>query len=99
MLKRSEIRQKVREALMRKIILFCSLLLTVLLFVNAALAQNSKPAAKNSDFDADLAKKVGADKHGMKNYVLVILKTGPNDVPAGKERDEIFKGHVANIKR
>jgi uncharacterized protein YciI len=35
----------------------------------------------------------------MKGYVLVILKTGPNKVPAGKERDDMFKGHFANINR
>ena len=35
----------------------------------------------------------------MRNYVLVILKSGPNKVPAGPERDEMFKGHFANIER
>jgi uncharacterized protein YciI len=30
---------------------------------------------------------------------MVVLKTGPNKVPAGPERDEIFKGHFANMKR
>jgi uncharacterized protein YciI len=50
-------------------------------------------------FDAALAAKLGADEHGMKQYVLVILKTGPNKHPAGKERDEIFNGHFANMGR
>jgi uncharacterized protein YciI len=31
--------------------------------------------------------------------VFVVLKTGPNKVPAGPERDEMFKGHFANIGR
>ena len=85
---------------MRKIILFSSLMLAVLLFVNAAEAQNATAGAKNSDFDADLAKKLGADKYGMKNYVLVILKTGPKDSTiTGKERDDLFAGHLANIRR
>ncbi len=35
----------------------------------------------------------------MRSYVLVILKTGPNPVPAGGERDEMFKGHFANMNR
>jgi hypothetical protein len=35
----------------------------------------------------------------MRNYALVILKTGPTKVPAGAERDEMFRGHQANIKR
>jgi uncharacterized protein YciI len=34
----------------------------------------------------------------MKMYVLCILKTGPKDAEIkGKERDEIFAGHFANI--
>jgi uncharacterized protein YciI len=56
-----------------------------------------KPA--NTAFDAELAKRLGADNHGMRNYVLVILKTGPKTIPEGKERSEIFKGHFANISR
>nr|WP_255553548.1 YciI family protein [Caenimonas aquaedulcis] len=35
----------------------------------------------------------------MRSYVLVILQTGPNRVPAGPERDEMFKGHFANMGR
>jgi uncharacterized protein YciI len=50
-------------------------------------------------FDAELAKKLGADEFGMKSYVLVVLKTGPNKLPAGKERDAMFKGHFANMNR
>jgi uncharacterized protein YciI len=50
-------------------------------------------------FDAAVAKAVGADERGMRNYVLVVLKTGPNRVPAGPERDEMFKGHFENMKR
>jgi uncharacterized protein YciI len=51
-------------------------------------------------FDADLAKRLGGDEHGMKSYVLVILKTGPNDATIkGTEREQIFAGHMANIGR
>lgn len=35
--------------------------------------------ADKPKYDADLAKKLGADPYGMKNYVFVILKTGPAD--------------------
>ena len=51
-------------------------------------------------YDAALAKKLGADKYGMKSYVLVILKTGPKDADfKGKERDDLFTAHLANIRR
>jgi len=53
-----------------------------------------------STYDASLAKKLGADERGMKMYVLCILKTGPKDAEVkGKERDDIFAGHFANISR
>jgi uncharacterized protein YciI len=58
------------------------------------------PAIVAADFDAELAKKLGADEHGMKMYVLCILKTGPKDAEIkGKEREDIFNGHFANIGR
>ena len=50
-------------------------------------------------FDAELARSVGADEHGMRSYVLVILKTGPKQMPKGPERDTMFAGHFANINR
>jgi len=53
-----------------------------------------------ADFDAELAKKLGADDRGMKMYVLCILKTGPKDAEiTGDARKEIFAGHFANIGR
>jgi uncharacterized protein YciI len=53
----------------------------------------------SAHYDEALAKKVGADENGMRKYVLVILKTGPKKVPDGPERQEMFKGHFANIER
>jgi uncharacterized protein YciI len=64
----------------------------------ASHAQPAPEAAKPA-FDAELAKQVAADERGMRKYVLVVLKTGPNKVPAGLERDEMFKGHFANMGR
>jgi uncharacterized protein YciI len=50
-------------------------------------------------FDEALATELGADEYGMRQYVLVILKTGPTPMPAGEARDEMFRGHFANMKR
>jgi uncharacterized protein YciI len=53
-----------------------------------------------SKYDAELARKLGADDYGMKHYVFCILKTGPNEAKfRGKEHDDLFAGHMANIKR
>lgn len=50
-------------------------------------------------YDDVLAKSLGADDYGMRNYVLVILRTSPTPLAAGKERDDMFKGHFANMQR
>jgi uncharacterized protein YciI len=79
---------------MQKLILFVAA--GLLLSCGFVQAQQTPP---KPTFDADLAKTVGADDFGMRKYVLVVLKTGPTPMPAGKERDEMFKGHFANINR
>jgi uncharacterized protein YciI len=56
-------------------------------------------AQTNPKYDAAMAQRTGANQNGMRSYVLVVLKTGPNKVAAGKERDDMFAGHFANIKR
>jgi uncharacterized protein YciI len=53
----------------------------------------------NSNYDSTLAKKLGADDYGMKSYILVILKTGSNDIQEKSKRDSLFAGHFENIKR
>ena len=50
-------------------------------------------------YDADLAKRLGADERGMKMYVLVILKTGPKADFPKDERAKIFAGHMDNLKQ
>ncbi len=78
--------------------LFAVTVLFVFTGLSCGAQTTEKP--KNANYDAQLAGKLGADKIGMKNYVLAVLKTGPNDgTVKGKERDEIFKGHFANINR
>lgn len=51
-------------------------------------------------YNAALAKELGADEYGMRSYVMVILKTGPNDktLTDETERAEIFKGHFSNMR-
>ncbi len=54
---------------------------------------------KNPAYDADLAEKLGADAYGMKNFVLVILKTGSNVTDDKAFITECFRGHMDNINR
>lgn len=56
--------------------------------------------AQQNNFDQKLADSLGADQRGMKNYMLVILKTGPKDkeITDKSKRAEMFKGHFSNMK-
>ena len=81
-----------RNPLLRTIALALPLLLT-------AAIPTVRAEDVPSTYDPQLAAAVGADEHGMRKYVLVILKTGPTPVPAGPQRDEMFKGHFANMQR
>ena len=62
-------------------------------------AAGPAPAVPPPAHDAELARSLGADERGMRRYVLAILKTGPTPVPAGPERDAMFRGHFANMER
>jgi uncharacterized protein YciI len=64
-------------------------------FTGVAVAVDPPPPG----YDPQLASKLGADENGMRQYVMVILKTGPTPKPKGPERDAMFKGHFANIER
>jgi uncharacterized protein YciI len=71
----------------------------LVLLVGVILSSSAAEEAPPPGYDAALAKQTGADDYGMRNYVLVILKTGPTPLPKGEKRDEMFKGHFANMER
>jgi uncharacterized protein YciI len=79
--------------LMKRLLLVCGL---ACLSLAPALARSEPPAP---GYDAALAKSLGADERGMRAFVLVILKTGPNKMAQGPARDKMFEGHFANINR
>ena len=58
----------------------------------ANYAQNSNPR-----LDTALARKLGADDYGMKNYIFVALKSGNNKNATKAFTDSCFKGHLTNI--
>ncbi len=70
-------------------------LLFFLLFYHIFSAQ----AQKNVSYDKVLADSLGADDYGMKSYVLVILKKGPNDMSDKNLRAEYFQTHFSNIRK
>ncbi len=54
---------------------------------------------QNPNYDPILAKLLGGDDYGMKNYVLVVLKTGPNSSTDQDFINTCFRGHMDNISR
>jgi uncharacterized protein YciI len=70
------------------------LLLAVVLAAPVGAADPHRPS-----YNAALARKLGADEHGMKMYALVLLKKGPHGDLSKDEATRVFAGHMANIKR
>ncbi|MCX6267052.1 MAG: hypothetical protein NTW16_06805 [Bacteroidetes bacterium] len=68
-------------------------ILLLFLLLSFCLSVSSQTATPNYD------KLLGGDDYGMKTYILVILKTGPNKIEDKKVLDSLFKGHIQNIGR
>lgn len=71
--------------------------LLILFFLAVAFTATAQDKKINPNYDAELAKKLGADDYGMKMYVLVILKTGSNTTATKAETDSAFAGHMQNM--
>jgi len=50
-------------------------------------------------FNDELAKELGADNYGMKQYMMAFLKAGPNRDMSEAEAVEIQLAHLRNIQR
>ncbi len=74
-------------------------LLGALLLCSLGQAVAQQDGAPMPQYDSVLASSLGADERGMRPYVFVILKSGPNKVPEGAERTKMFQGHFANMSR
>ncbi len=67
-------------------------------FALPAKAQKAD-APVNPGYDEALAKRLGADERGMRQYVMCFLKTGPLKVEDAAKRAELMKGHFGMINR
>ncbi len=70
------------------------LFIALLLAGFSCLTQSAKPP-----YDAQLAQKLGADKYGMKQYVMVFLKAGPTKIKDSIERANLQNAHLKNIMK
>jgi len=60
--------------------------------INCFAQKSAKPA-----YDAALAKKLGADKYGMKKYVMAFLKEGPTHLTDSAAGMQLQMAHLKNI--
>ncbi|MEJ8758276.1 YciI family protein [Pontibacter sp. H259] len=72
-------------------------LFTLIILCCFSFAANAQ--TQNPNYNKALADSLGADNYGMKQYVLVILKTGSNTTTDKQKLNELFKGHMENIGR
>lgn len=54
--------------------------------------------SENPRYDSTLAKTLGADDYGMKSYIMVVLKSGPNTITDQAKLDSLFSDHMKNIQ-
>jgi uncharacterized protein len=73
-----------------------NILYTLLLF--CGVTANAQTDNLNP-YDEKLAKELGADEYGMKQYIFCILKTGTNTTATPDEKKKYFEGHMANINK
>lgn len=81
-----------------KYIFTLTLLATTILAFGQINSENDT-LTSNPNYDKTLADKLGGDDYGMKNYFLVILKTGTNTTKDKELISESFRGHMDNINR
>lgn len=83
---------------MKNTVFFLSFFLFAFFLTLPASAQKTE-APTNPGYDEGLAKRLGADERGMRQYVMCFLKTGPLKVEDKAKRDELMKGHFGMINR
>ncbi|WP_251767005.1 YciI family protein [Shewanella indica] len=78
----------------------CALaLLTGLSLVATASGSDNPVSVETPGYDKALAHVLGADKYGMKPYVMAFLKAGPNRSGSKDQRAELQRAHMNHIQR
>ena len=66
---------------------------------HSAIQANEAAVTAASGYNAELAKEVGADDYGMRQYVMAFLKAGPNRSQDSLEAANLQRAHLDNITR
>ncbi len=76
-----------------------TIIFAVISLCGVSSAQEVKIAINKSPYDSSLAKSLGADEYGMKEYVIAFLKSGPVKIQDSVQRAELQRKHLKNIMR
>lgn len=57
------------------------------------------PTEQSPGYDAALAHELGADKYGMRSYVMAFLRAGPTPPAEAQQMQSLMRGHLENIER
>lgn len=80
-----------------------NLLIVIAVLLFSCSAEKSEKITSNTNenfaYDSLLVQKLGADKYGMKSYVIAFLKRGPNRSQDSLEAAQLQKAHLENIGR
>src|SRR5690242_8794849 len=75
------------------------LFVTIILPFSDSVAQYRKKALPELKYNAEKAKKLGADELGMRNYVVGFMRAGPVKLTNSKEITLLRKAHLQNMQR
>jgi uncharacterized protein YciI len=81
---------------MREAIILSAL---ILFPFSASLAQQGKKVTPQLKYNAEKAKKLGADELGMRNYVIGFMRAGPIKLTNSKDVALLRKAHLKNMQR
>ena len=87
---------------MTRLILFLSMLFLAACNQPASVEETTTTeteASGPSGYDPELAKELGADPYGMKQYVMAFLKAGPTRSQDSLEAAQLQRAHLDNIRR
>jgi uncharacterized protein YciI len=74
-----------------------SLMIVLLMVVGSYSCFGQTKQEEQSGYDPALAQKLGADKYGMKTYVMVFLREGTVKIKDSVEREKLQNAHLKNI--
>jgi len=76
-------------------LLFCLILISL----TEPYAQQNKPTPPKTGYNAERAKKLGADELGNRNYIIAFVKEGPVKLTNSKEMVLIKNAHLQNMQK